>query len=145
MRKASIIAVIVILLAGCANGGTGSKVASSKRAIDPSGLVPRVHFGTASDRVSIRDVPAVGRNAGWTEANSAAVIVLEGHCDERGSDGMNLELGDRRARRVMGMLIEEGVDPERLIVLSKGEREPLDGGRGPSAWRRNRRVEFTIR
>lgn len=112
---------------------------------DRAGLVERVSFPTAGATPAPRDAAAVTKNARWMGENRAAVVVLRGHCDERGSSEYNMELGDRRARSVMGMLMREGVHPSRLIVVSRGESEPIDPGHGPTAWEKNRRVEFVVR
>ncbi|MEO1234034.1 MAG: OmpA family protein [Myxococcota bacterium] len=73
---------------------------------------------------------------------SGGVLVVEGHCDERGTEEYNLALGDRRARAVTDYLSRLGVPRSRMEVVSKGEAEPLDGGSNEGAWARNRRVEF---
>jgi len=136
---------IIICTAGCTRAHTVGHVSAGTPLIDSSGLVPRVHFSTASAEIERRGMDAIGTNATWMHENADAVLVLEGHCDERGSEQLNLELGDRRARSVMGEMMARGVDPKRLIVLSKGEGEPMDPAHAPASWRKNRRVEFIIR
>lgn len=69
-------------------------------------------------------------------------IVIEGHCDERGTEEYNLALGDRRARAVKSYLSSLGVPSSKLRVVSKGETEPLDNRSTESAWAKNRRAEF---
>jgi peptidoglycan-associated lipoprotein len=140
-----IISVILISAAGCTRTHTMGGRSAVRPAIDSTDLIPRVHFRTASAEVDRRERGAIEKNAGWVIDNSAAVLVLEGHCDERGSEELNLELGDRRARSVMEAMMARGVGPERLIVLSKGEGEPVDPGHDGGAWRKNRRVEFIMR
>ena len=137
--------MILISAAGCTRAHTTGAKAVGVDAVDASDLVPSVHFRTASDKVAGRERDAIERNAGWMRDNAAAVLVLEGHCDERGSEESNLELGDRRSRSVMEEMMAGGVGSERLIVLSKGEGEPMDPGHGPASWQKNRRVEFIIR
>jgi len=144
-RSIIIIFIILISAAGCTRAHTTGERLAARPPIDASSLVSRVHFRTASDEVRGGEVRAIEKNAGWMRDNAAAVLVLEGHCDERGSEESNLELGDRRARSVMEGMMARGVSSERLIVLSKGEDEPVDPGHGPASWRRNRRVEFIIR
>ena len=102
-------------------------------------------FPTASDRVIKRDRGILERNARWMLENPQAVLILEGHCDERGGDEYNMELGDRRARRVKEELVRLGVPAQAMAIVSHGERKPLDGRHTPEAWRKNRRVEFTPR
>ena len=104
-----------------------------------------VHFPTASDRVIKRDRWILERNASWMLDNPHMVWILEGHCDERGSDDYNLELGDRRSRRVKEELMRLGVPAPALAIMSFGERLPLDRSHTYKAWRKNRRVEFTPR
>ena len=69
-------------------------------------------------------------------------IVIEGHCDERGTEEYNLALGDRRARAVKTYLGSLGVPSSKLRVVSKGEAEPIDPRSTESAWAKNRRAEF---
>ena len=137
--------MILISAAGCTRAHTTGERSAMRPAIDASNLVPRVHFRTASDEVAGCERDAIEKNAGWMRDNPAAVLVLEGHCDERGSEESNLELGDRRARSVMEEMMARGVGSERLIVLSKGEIEPVDPGHSSASWQKNRRVEFIIR
>lgn len=140
-----IISMVLICTAGCTRAHMAGAKAADASAIDPSELVPRVHFRTASADVDGSGKGAIVTNADWMSDNPAAVLILEGHCDERGSEELNLELGDRRARSVMEEMMARGIDSERLIVLSKGEGEPIDPGHGPASWRKNRRVEFIMR
>jgi peptidoglycan-associated lipoprotein len=104
-----------------------------------------VHFPTASDRVVDEDRWILERSARWMRDNPHAVLILEGHCDERGSDEYNMELGDRRSRRVKQELMRLGVPAATMAVMSYGEGRPLDAGHAPVAWRKNRRVQFTLR
>ena len=69
-------------------------------------------------------------------------IIIEGHCDERGSEEYNLALGERRARAVRRYLSDLGVPRSRMDVVSFGEAKPAVMGHDESAWRYNRRSEF---
>ena len=69
-------------------------------------------------------------------------IVIEGHCDERGTEEYNLALGDRRARAVKRFLSSLGVPSSKLRVVSKGEAEPIDPRSTEEAWSKNRRAQF---
>lgn len=109
-------------------------------------LTERVHFSFGSDALSQEAEDSLLQNVQWFHAHPDAVAVLEGHADEHGSSGYNLELGDRRARRVAAFLIDHGVDPDRMIlIVSHGERRPLSTEHTQDAWRMNRRVEFVVR
>lgn len=69
-------------------------------------------------------------------------ILIEGHCDERGSEEYNLALGDRRARAAFDFLVQLGVEPERMNTISFGEERPFDPGHSEAAWAKNRRAHF---
>jgi peptidoglycan-associated lipoprotein len=72
------------------------------------------------------------------------MIVIEGHCDERGSDEYNLALGERRAEQVKRYLVDLGVPASRLDAVSFGEANPAVQGHDEAAWRYNRRSEFAL-
>jgi peptidoglycan-associated lipoprotein len=74
-------------------------------------------------------------------ASSGAVVTLEGHCDERGSEEYNLALGERRAESARAYLVDLGIPSSRLRVVSFGEAKPAVMGHDESAWKWNRRVE----
>ena len=71
-------------------------------------------------------------------------LVIEGHCDERGSNEYNLALGERRAHAARDYLIEMGVEPHRISTLSYGEEMPLVLAHNEGAWAKNRRAHFVI-
>ncbi|MBI4125339.1 MAG: OmpA family protein [Deltaproteobacteria bacterium] len=109
-------------------------------------FVPRIHFDRDSFFILESERSLLEKNAEWLNRNPRAVLILEGHCDEWGEDGYNLQLGDSRAREVKARLIEAGIDPERMImVVSYGESRPLDPRATREAWDVNRRVEFVLR
>lgn len=140
-------ALCIFACASCATSG-GAKIAGGPLApaVKFSPPLPRVHFATASKNVIGRNRRALLANARWMAENPESVIVLEGHCDERGSWEYNLELGDKRAREVKAKMINEGIEPERVVmVISQGEASPIDARHTPGAWRKNRRVEFLVR
>jgi peptidoglycan-associated lipoprotein len=70
-------------------------------------------------------------------------VVIEGHCDERGTAEYNMALGDKRAHSVIKYLVSLGVDENRLSAISYGEEKPLDPGHSEEAWAKNRRAVFT--
>ncbi|BCS87299.1 peptidoglycan-associated lipoprotein Pal [Pseudodesulfovibrio sediminis] len=72
-------------------------------------------------------------------------IVIEGHCDERGTEEYNLALGERRARATYEHLVILGVDPQRMKIVSFGEEQPLDPASNETAWAKNRRAEFVVK
>ena len=72
-----------------------------------------------------------------------ATIIVEGHCDERGSAEYNLGLGDRRASSAMEFLVQLGVPADRLKTISFGKERPQCSDAGESCWQKNRRVHFS--
>ena len=87
--------------------------------------------------------PMLKRNATSIKQNSQwGTVVIEGHCDERGSEEYNVALGDRRAGHVKRYLVDLGVPAAWLQTVSYGEARPAVAGFGESAWRYNRRSDF---
>jgi peptidoglycan-associated lipoprotein len=73
----------------------------------------------------------------------SATIVVEGHCDDRGSAEYNLGLGDRRASAAKEFLVQLGVPGDRLQTISYGKERPQCTDQNESCWQRNRRVHFS--
>jgi len=71
-------------------------------------------------------------------------ILIEGHCDERGTEEYNLALGEKRAKSTMDYLVSLGISPDRLRIISYGKSQPLDPGHDETAWAKNRRAQFLI-
>ena len=71
-------------------------------------------------------------------------VIIEGHCDERGTNEYNLALGDRRANSAKVFLVNLGIAEQRLTTISYGEERPADTGRNEAAWAQNRRAQFVI-
>ena len=84
-------------------------------------------------------------NAKLLLLRSEAVLVIEGHCDERGTAEYNLALGEKRAKSVMDFFLAYGVDGDRLSMISYGEERPFEYGHDEDAWRMNRRAHMVIK
>lgn len=84
-------------------------------------------------------------NAQALRQRSNFEVVIEGHCDERGTIEYNLALGDRRARAVKDYLVLLGVDGSRLSTVSYGKERPVNPDHNEQAWAQNRRAEFVVR
>ena len=76
--------------------------------------------------------------------NPAKTMIIEGHCDERGTREYNLVLGEQRSLSARRFLIVMGVSPSRLFTVSYGEDQPADPVSNEGAWAKNRRCEFLI-
>ncbi len=71
-------------------------------------------------------------------------LVVEGHCDERGTAEYNLALGEKRAMEAAKYLVNLGIEKERIKTISYGKEMPLDKGHDEAAWAKNRRAHFVI-
>jgi peptidoglycan-associated lipoprotein len=87
---------------------------------------------------------ALAQNAAWLINNPQREIIIEGHCDERGTDEYNIALGERRATSTKRYLIVLGVNGAQLSTISFGEERPANTGHDESAWTKNRRAEFVV-
>ena len=75
----------------------------------------------------------------WLKQYSDVSVIIEGHCDERGTREYNLALGERRANAAKDYLMTYGVSSDRIKVLSYGKERPVDSGSNPLSWSKNRR------
>jgi peptidoglycan-associated lipoprotein len=92
-----------------------------------------------------RDAQTIlGANADWIKNRPGKAVVIEGHCDERGTQAYNLVLGDKRARSVKRYLEDLGVSASRLKTTSYGEIRPLCKERDESCYQQNRRAHFVV-
>ena len=83
-------------------------------------------------------------NARWFQQFPDATIVIEGHCDERGTEEYNLALGDRRAQATKAYLVQLGIAAYRMETISFGEERPFAPGYDEAAYRMNRRAHFIV-
>ncbi|MBF0449389.1 MAG: peptidoglycan-associated lipoprotein Pal [Candidatus Magnetomorum sp.] len=83
--------------------------------------------------------------AEWMRTHPDAEIIIEGHCDERGSAAYNIALGERRAETAKNFIVDLGVEVERIETVSFGEERPLDPRSSEEAWSKNRRSHFLIK
>ena len=103
-----------------------------------------IHFEFDKSRLLPEACEILRRKAKWLKAHPDVLVIIEGHCDERGTSEYNVALGDRRVWNAKTYLLNLGIAPERLITISYGEESPLDPGHNEEAWARNRRAHFAI-
>jgi len=103
-----------------------------------------IHFDY--DKYFIREdaKPVLEENAEWLNKYDSVVVLIEGHCDERGTEEYNLALGEKRAKSTLDYLSSLGVAPERIRTISYGKSLPLDPGHNEISWQKNRRGQFLI-
>ncbi|HYY06630.1 MAG TPA: peptidoglycan-associated lipoprotein Pal, partial [Candidatus Limnocylindria bacterium] len=104
-----------------------------------------IHFDF--DRYDIRpgDARILDASAAWLRTNPGTLVLIEGHCDERGTDAYNLALGDRRAKAAMDYLVSRGVQSDRITTVSYGEERPLCREHTEACWAKNRRAHFLVK
>lgn len=136
--------------ASSAGGGTESGAAPPAALSAP--------FGAAGEALSLGDIffdfdqytirrdaqSTLSANAAWINGRPGKAVVIEGHCDERGTQAYNLVLGEKRARSVKRYLEDLGVPASRLKTTSYGELRPFCKERDESCYQQNRRAHFAV-
>ena len=136
---------------------TAGSAPSGESIREPSAPVPPVATPSAA-LVSLEDIffdfdqhtirrdaqATLSANAAWINGNSGKAVVIEGHCDERGTQAYNLVLGEKRARSTKRYLEDLGVPASRLKTTSYGELRPLCKERDEDCYQRNRRAHFVL-
>jgi peptidoglycan-associated lipoprotein len=113
--------------------------------LNRQGVLRIVYFAFNSDELDDASTATLQANAVWLKAHAKYTVEIGGHCDERGSIGYNVALGDRRATAVKDYVVGLGVGASQLVAISFGEEKPADPGHGEAAWAKNRRAEFMIK
>ncbi len=108
------------------------------------GTVKTVHFAYDKAQLSAAAKATLQQNALYFRQYPDVQFVVEGHCDERGSEEYNLALGDRRGIAVRDYLVSLGIQPGRMQSVSFGEEQPLDSSKSDEAFARNRRAQFSL-
>ncbi len=101
-----------------------------------------VYFNFNRSRVHSRYEKMLKAQAQYLFAHARAVVRLEGNCDERGTVGYNLALGQKRAHAVAELLESLGTNPAQIEIVSYGKQRPVAQGNNPSDWAVNRRVDI---
>jgi peptidoglycan-associated lipoprotein len=98
------------------------------------------------DKYNVKDEykSVLSGNADILIANPEVKLLVEGHCDERGTNEYNLALGEKRAKAVIDFLVAYGVQMRRLSMVSYGEERPFDSGHDEAAWAKNRRAHMVM-
>ena len=103
-----------------------------------------VYFGFDSTVVPQGEVGKIDAVIQHLSSKPERVVVIEGNCDERGSNEYNMALGENRSGIIRNYLVQGGIDASRIQTRSFGEEKPAVDGHDESAWARNRRGEFAI-
>ncbi len=103
-----------------------------------------VYFDFDRSTIKASETSKVEAVAAYYKSNKSDKLLIEGHCDERGTEEYNRSLGDRRASKLREHLVRLGVDADRIRTLSFGEDKPAVQGHDEAAWSKNRRGEFIV-
>ncbi len=126
-------------------GGAGQVVPGSQADFVASISSDSVFFDTDRFNIDAEDQATLQSQAQWLARYPNARVVIEGHCDERGTRDYNLALGERRANSAKNYLASLGVDASRIQTVSHGKERPLAAGSNETAWAQNRRaVTITV-
>ena len=138
----------ILLISGCETiGGSSSGSASGEfgdskqanlQAYLQNEIGDRVYFETDKHNISSSSAFTLESQANWLKSTPGFQLLIEGHCDERGTREYNLALGERRGNAVKEFLESLGVDPGRLTVISYGKERPAAEGSTSEAWSENR-------
>jgi len=112
---------------------------------DPAALAAyTVHFKFDSAVVQDKEQANIASVGQALTADVNAKLLIEGHCDERGTEEYNRSLGERRALALREALAKNGIDAMRIKTISYGKDKPVDTGHDEAAWAKNRRGEFIM-
>ncbi len=103
-----------------------------------------IHFDYDSATIRSADRSTLEDIAKWSKDNPGSKMIVEGHCDERGTPEYNRVLGQRRAVATRAYLIKLGVGSKNISTVSFGEDKPADTSHNDEAWGKNRRAEFGV-
>jgi peptidoglycan-associated lipoprotein len=103
-----------------------------------------IYFDFDSSALGDMAKEVLSRKAEWLRMTPDASVIIEGHCDERGTSAYNIALGDRRAESAKAFLLDLGINASQLTTISYGEERPLCPLQTDECWAKNRRDHFVI-
>src|SRR5262245_21011455 len=104
-----------------------------------------IHFEFGAYTIREEDAATLRANADWMKAHPGTAVLIEGHCDERGTTEFNLALGQRRAQAARDFLVGQGISGSLLATVSYGKEKPLCTESTEECWAQNRRAHFLSR
>lgn len=158
-KKLSIALLSLGLITGCQSkyNGDGEKYDTVKNEreakkrnqkmydeIEQVEVPDKVYFGFDEYSLTERTKEVLKLQAEWLQQDKSIDVIIEGHCDERGTKEYNYALGARRANAVKSYLMKKGVSSRRLKTVSYGKDRPEHLGQSETIWSRNRRAVTLI-
>jgi peptidoglycan-associated lipoprotein len=124
--------------------GLPSDLAELNRLAHERGWLRDAFYSFDDARLDQDAMDALTASAQWLADNPDYNLVIEGHCDERGTENYNLALGERRAGAAADFLAARGIDRSRMRTVSYGEERPFQTGADETAWAQNRRAHLIL-
>jgi peptidoglycan-associated lipoprotein len=101
-----------------------------------------IYFAFDKSEIRPADAKILDGSTAYLKANPNQLVLIEGHCDERGTSEYNLALGERRAKAAANYLVANGIEAGRITTISYGKERPVCTEHNESCWSRNRNDMF---
>jgi peptidoglycan-associated lipoprotein len=123
-----------------------TEIEALNRFVQSKGYVRDAFYNYDESTLDDAAQAALTASASWLKGSdgSAYNVLIEGHCDERGTEQYNLALGDKRANSAKDYLVTLGIDAGRIRTVSYGEERPFEEGHDDSSWAQNRRSHIVL-
>ena len=127
------------------NDDVGTDPLKATQLADQKGWIRDAFYDFDSSTITPTSEANLDTTSKWLRDHRRFDVLIEGHCDERGTEQYNLALGERRAWSAKEYLSARGIDPATVKVISYGKEKPFDAGHDEAAWAKNRRAELVNR
>jgi peptidoglycan-associated lipoprotein len=152
IKRVLLLLIVVFLVSACKTTSsndsydvidTEEQAGEENLTVETTTAEDRVYFGLDKYNLNKKSEEVLNVQAEWLKNTPEVNILIEGHCDERGTREYNLALGERRANAVRDYLIKKGVSRKRVRTVSYGKERPIYLGTGENIWSKNR-VAITV-
>ncbi|HEX3580315.1 MAG TPA: peptidoglycan-associated lipoprotein Pal [Thermoanaerobaculia bacterium] len=126
------------------NDGVGTDPLQATELADQKGWIRDAFYDFNSSTITPSSETNLDATSKWLRDHRRFDVLIEGHCDERGTEQYNLALGERRAWSAKEYLAARGIDPATMKVISYGKEKPFDDGHDEDAWAKNRRAHVAL-
>ena len=148
MKKLLGLFCVVALLSACSTTSElfgGSECDSREARSFMADAVDVVYFDFDSSALTDNAKEALDTQVKWLKKHNKVNVVVQGHCDDRGTREYNLALGERRANAVKNYLVSQGISADRIETISYGKERPAVLGNNEAAWAQNRRAVTVVK
>ena len=148
LARLFLMTLCVVFLCSCScfkKGGEGVGEGGNIPVASVGDILKDVNYAFDSSALTETAKGILNENASWLKTNADKQVVVEGHCDERGTAEYNMALGERRARAAYDYLRSLGVKETQMSTISYGKELPLDPAHNETAWAKNRRAHFSMK